>query len=67
MSLAVAANLLMIYSNTLSCPVKPDWEDACLGLESVSGLVRTLGRVTCHQALEVRNGKSLKMPFFGLP
>lgn len=25
----------MIYSNTLSCPVKPDWDNAWLGLESL--------------------------------
>lgn len=32
-SLAEATNLSMIYSKTLSCPVKPDWEDDWLGRE----------------------------------
>jgi len=33
----------MIYSNTLSCPVKPDGDEAWPELESLSGLDPDLG------------------------
>lgn len=32
-SLAEATSLSMVYSKTLSCSVKPDWEDDWLGRE----------------------------------
>lgn len=35
--LAEATNILVIYSKTLSCPIRPDWEGVWLGMEHLPG------------------------------